>query len=323
MTRLALALAAATGATILATAPARARCAGPGVVTSPAAGAVLPPDPTIYLFVPRRAAEQGLARRIRVSADGVRVPARVEELSRGDAFHTLRVVVDSGKHKRLAVSAGVGWLARFTIDRAWRAPASRSVEVTMVERREDRWTCSFTDAWFLQFASRADAYRVEWAASADAWTRGAPSAAVFPPTEVDFWRHRAHERDASPGSIGLGHLNCFGYTIPAAALKGPLYVKVTALFADGSEGPVWREPLRIGGSASATVSPAPPRDAAPASPPAPTADSTTTTDSTTDALATGLVIAGAAVVAQTALAIVLLAARRSRQRRLSRSVPPR
>jgi len=142
---------------------------------------------------------------------------------------------------------------------------------------------------------------------------------VFPRNDMDFWHASspAPRRPAGPGSIGLGHLSCFGYTIPAAALDGPLYVTVTGLFADGSESQAWAQPRRIDRGETPTTAAI---EAAPApalSLPGPTM----VADTTTEALFTGLAITGVAILATGLLVVALLLSRRGR-RRLSRTAPP-
>lgn len=307
---------------MVAAAPAAARCAGPGIATSPVEGAAVPPDPTIHVFLPGHMADR--VPRIRVVADGVPIAARIEEVSRGDAFIALRVAVDTDGQRRLTLSTD-GWHARYRIDPAWRAPGRRPVEIAKIDHRVDEWTCSFTRAWFLEIATPADAFRVEWARSPSAWERGEQSAAVFPRNDLDFWHERspAQRPPADPGSIGLGHLNCFGYTIPPAAMDGPLHVKVTALFADGTESEAWSQPRLIGrpeqAAPAATAKPA----VETAKPPVlPTPSPSIAPDTTTQALATGLVITGTAILATGLLVVALLLSRRSRQRRWSRTAPP-
>ena len=313
-----VALCAGAGALLVAAAPARARCAGPGIATGPADRAAVPPDPTIHVFFPRRSAYQDRAPRIRVTADGKPIAARIEEVSRGESFVAVRVAVDTDGQKQLTLATD-GWHARFRIDPQWRAPSRRPVELAKIDHRADEWTCSFTRAWFLEIATPADAFRVEWARSPEAWQRGEQTAAVFPRNDMDFWHGRdpATRRQSEPASVGLGHLDCFGYTIPAEALDGPLYVKVTALFADGSESEASPQPRRI--DRRDPAAPGPPRAPEPvlAVHTAPAA-----TDTTTQALATGLVFTGVAILASGILVVALLASRRSRHRRLSRSAPP-
>jgi hypothetical protein len=316
-----VALCAAAGALLADAAPAAADCAAPGITTSPADGAAVPPDPTIHVFMPLYAPGRAPAPAIQVSADGVPIAARVEEVSRGESLVALRVAVDTDGQKRLTLSSDA-WHAEYAIDPAWRAPGRRPVEIARIDHRVDEWSCSFTRAWFLEIATPADAFRVEWARSPSAWQRGQVSAAVFPHNDMDFWHQRspAPRRPPAPGSIGLGHLSCFGYTIPAAAVDGPLYVKVTALFADGSESGAWSQPRRIDRpetTASAAIETA--------VPPAPVLAAPATAgpvDTSTQALLTGLAITGAAILATGILVVALLLSRRSRHRRLSRTAPP-
>jgi len=331
-----LAALAATSITAAGPGLARADCASPAIATSPLVGAGVPPDPTIYVFLPAPFASGSVAEVIHATADGQPVPARVDEVSRSEAYTVARVAVETGKaHRRLTIHYGPAWEGReisFAIDRRWRAPARRPVELAGLERRRDQWSCSFTDAWFLQIATPADAYRVEWAASPTAWDRGVQASAVFPRSDMDFWHRpdQGAEPAAGPGSVGLGHLSCFDYTIPEAALGGPLHVKVTGLYADGSESPAWAAPRRLDDGAASPPEPGP-SAAAPASAPAPaglpsrpttpevpTAHRSTDSDTAT-ALATAL--AGALCLAALAIALV---SRARRRRRLSRSaLPPR
>ncbi len=320
-----MALCVAAGASLVAAAPAAARCAAPGIATSPADRAAVPPDPTIYVFIHRLSLHGAAAPRIRVAADGKPIAARVEEVSRGGSFVALRVAVDTDGQKRLTLSTD-GWHARYRIDPAWRAPGRRPVDIAKIDRRVNEWTCSFTKAWFLEIATPADAFRVEWAPSPSAWERGGVSAAVFPRNDMDFWHEFAPSprSPAEPGSVGLGHLNCFGYTIPAEALDGPLYVKLTGLFADGSESEAWSSPRRIDRRETAeTTRTAETTDTAKS--PAPVLAVTappTARDTTTQALITGLTITGVAILASGLLVIALLLSRRSRLRRVSRTAPP-
>ena len=138
--------------------------------------------------------------------------------------------------------------------------------------------CSFTDAWLLSPATEADAYRVEWAATPSAWERGEQTSAIFPRHEMDLWSQAALRpgKATRPPSVALGHVSCFAYTIPEKAVRGPLYVKVTGLYADGTETAVWRKPRRLDGGgeepapiappAELTAVPAPPPPVAPATP---------------------------------------------------------
>ena len=315
-----MALCAAAGALLAAAAPAAADCAAPRIAASPADGAAVPPDPTIHVFIPRHTADRDPARHIQVTADGVAIGARVEEVSRGESFVALRVAVDTAGQKRLTLSAD-GWQARYQIDPGWRAPGRRPVDIAGVDHRVDEWTCSFTSAWFLEIDTPADAFRVEWASSPSAWQHGKASVAVFPRNDMDFWHASAPapRRAAGPGSVGLGHLSCFGYTIPAAALDGPLYVTVTGLFADGSESQAWSQPRRIDRRESPAT--AVPETALPAAPALSVPGPTMLADTTTEALFTGLAITGVAMLATGLLVVALLLSRRGR-RRLSRTAPP-
>lgn len=339
MLRAAPALLAALAA-LAASPPAHADCASPGVATSPPTGAAVPPDPTIYVFLPAFGDGVPLTDRIQVAADGKPIPARVEQVSRSPAFTAVRVSIDTDGQKQIALTYDSGWErgeARFSITRDRRTRKRPQAVLAEVERRKDAWTCSFTDAWFLTMSTPADAYRVEWATSPVAWQRGAQTVGVFPRSGMDFW-HRPEDssaaRPTTRGSIGLGHLNCFAYTIPAAALDGPLFVKVTGLFADGTESAPWDEPRRIG-DGRAPTEPAPVATAPdvvpphavtdPAAAPEP-ADSSARPVEPTIRFASDdpwdrvTPAAGAGLLA--AALVVLVGSRCARRRKLTRSAPP-
>jgi hypothetical protein len=333
MLRAAPALLAALAA-LAAAPPAHADCASPGVATSPPTGAKVSPDPTIYVFLPVFGDRVPPTDRIQVTADGVPIPARVEQVSSSDAFIAVRVSIETDGQRQIAVSYDSGWErgeARFSIARDRRNRKRPEAVLAGVERRKDAWTCSFTDAWFLTMSTPADAYRVEWATSPAAWERGAQTVTVFPRSGMDFW-HRPDEssaaRPTTRGSIGLGHLNCFAYTIPAAAVDGPLFVKVTGLFADGTETSAWTAPRRID-DGLATPTPAtaaevvtPTADPAPVREPAESARPVEqpirfASDDLWDRAAPA---AGAGLLA--AALVVAIGSRRARRRKLTRSAPP-
>ena len=320
MSRLALAAFTAAAATLCSVGRVHADCASPDVAASPRPGSTVPPDPTVYLFLPSLAGGKPLAERIQVTADGQPVSARVDQVSTNEAFTSARVRIDTAGESQLTITYDSGWERGelgYTIDSGWRRPPRRAVELTGIEHRQDAWTCSYTDAWFLEVDGDADAYRVEWAASARAWKLGAQSTLVVPQSDMDFW----HRPDTAParrshGSIGLGHLNCFAHTIPAEAVDGPLHVKVSALYADGSESAEWSEPRLVTEGVAAVAIPVPamaPAVAAPA-PPARTELGTSVT--------TILVTTGVGAIAAALLIFVFQSAARARRRRLFRSSPP-
>lgn len=326
MLRLALAVVTAAASTLCSVGRAHADCASPDVAASPLPGSTVPPDPTIYLFFPSLPAGKALSERIQVTADGQPVDARIDQASTNQAFTSARVGIDTSGESKLTISYDSGWErgeVSYTIDPGWRRPPRRAVELTRIERRQDAWTCSFTDAWFLEVAGDADAYRVEWAASPRAWNLGAQSTLVFPQSDMDFWHRRSDDAPAprrTHGSIGLGHLNCFAHTIPAEAVDGPLHVKVTALHADGSESAEWSEPRLITDRVPAVIPVAamPSEPTEPAAPPAPPPARTSLGTS----LTTTLVTTGAGALAAALLIFVFQSAARARRRRLFRSSPP-
>jgi hypothetical protein len=329
MIRLVLVLLALTSTLLVGANRVAARCASPHVATSPVDGAAVPPDPTIYLFIPHSDGIADLNDRIRVLADGKRVSARVEQAGTpSGAFSAVRVTVDTDAQRRLTIRYREGreesQIARFAIDRSWSAPARRPVELASAEYRKDQWTCSFTDAWFLEIPTQADAFRVEWATSPDAWDRGAQTVAFFPRTEMDFWPlwGKSPSTRPAPGSIGLGYLNCFGATIPVEAVRGPLHVKVTALFADGSESPSWAEPRRLGDAPAPATDPVTTQPTTTV-PPAPAALVSSAPPVLPPGRSTAAFAAASAALIALSLAIAGALVARSRHRRgASRLAPP-
>ena len=186
--------------------------------------------------------------------------------------------------------------------------------------------CSFTDAWQLTPATEADAYRVEWAATPSAWERGEQASAIFPRNEMDLWSQPVEPPGGTtrPPSIALGHVSCFAYTIPEPAVRGPLYVKVTGLYADGSETAAWKKPRRLDGDGKASTPSVPPPAAASAeltaapSPPPPVPAAVAATMPTVPASAPSWPIV-ALFVGLAGLALVVAA---RRLRRAPRVAPP-
>lgn len=213
---------------------AAADCAAPQAALSPAPGSVLPADPTVYVFVPSWRDDAGA---VVVARAGERaLPVQVRRLSANDAFVSYAVAIDTAGPGPIAVQVGQGREVSYQIARRWRRPPQRQLSPVASVHRERSWTCSHTDLWEVTMDGWAPALQVEWATRPDAFDAGAAAVAVFPDRSSAFW-WRGDERDSDgPAVVELGHLNCFAHTIPAAAVHGPLYLRVTPLFADGSAG---------------------------------------------------------------------------------------
>lgn len=268
MLRASLCLAAGGLLALLAPAGAHAKCAAPRTVFAPAAGAAIPADPTIHVFLTNAAgAGADLTARVTVLADGAPIAAAIEIASRdsGGDLVALRVRPSAAGHAHVTVQVdgGDGGEATYSIDRRWRAPRRPAVALGGVTREIDAWTCSHTDAYALELDSQAAAYRIEWATAPESWDTGAQAIQILPRSRDAFW-DRAVPARSGASVIGLGFLSCLGETIPETALAGPLYVRITGLFADGSETARWAAPVPL------TARDAPTAAAAEARPPAPT-----------------------------------------------------
>lgn len=255
---------------ILAAAPrlAGADCASPRIAVGPGPGSTLPPDPTLHVFVPT---PHGITSPVEfeVIAGGQRLPVEVEVASRTPALTVLRIDVRTGDHRSITLQPRTGptwWKADFAVAAGRRRVIRPALRLRSARHERDDWTCSFTDAWLLSPATEADAYRVEWADTRSAWERGAQASAVFPRSERDLWSQPGEQGAESPHppSIALGHVSCFAYTIPERAVRGPLYVKVTGLHADGSETAAWKEPRRLDVDGEGPTPPASPSITPPA-----------------------------------------------------------
>lgn len=203
------------------------------MLLSPAPGSSLPADPTLYLFVPSWRDDGGA---ITARAGERSLPVTVRQLSRSDAFTSYAVAIDTDGPGPITVEVGDGPTREYRIARGWTPVGQRRIAPLTSVHREDAWTCSHTDLWEVRTDGWAPALRVEWATRAAAFDDGAANTAIVPPRMSDFWRWGAGDDARAPAVLELGHVNCFAQTIPAAAVHGPLYVRITPLFSDGSAG---------------------------------------------------------------------------------------
>jgi hypothetical protein len=229
----------------------QAECASPFTALSPAPDAVVPPSPTLYMFVPHWRETEHEA--VTAHAGSAELPVTMRRLDANDAFVAYAVTVDTGDARAFDLRLATGPEARYRIDPRRVAPAERRARPVAAIHRKDHWMCSFNDLWELSIDGAAPALRVEWATGEAAFARGAATVATFPDQPEAFWR--AHGRadakylsagkpDQRTGSpvVALGHGSCFGYTIPARVVQdtgfadGELFVRVTPLYADGSAG---------------------------------------------------------------------------------------
>jgi hypothetical protein len=249
---------------LLAPSPARAVCANPSAAVLPESGSVLPPSPTLYVFMP---GDQNP--RVRVeSSTGAAVPFELDWLSRTSAYGVWTLTVRQQVAGGIVLTVhdgqpGASWL-RYQVDPGWKpASTAGTVDITSWARTVESPGSGSTDALFLRPSVGAPAYRLEWARSEWEYRAGGRTITILPHDPEALWRGGATAPDVRP-ELGVGHLGCLGETFPRE--DGILYVGVSALHEDGSVTPAHADPVAISFSAPALgpsrLPPPPPRPAA-------------------------------------------------------------
>jgi hypothetical protein len=226
-------------------APVAAKCMLPMPTMAPADGAV-PAQPVLRLILPvhdPKAPPPRLVARIA----GAEVPVTV----------TLDTAIADLRSYRVAIAAPAAGVLevelrdaadavlrdwRFTIDPTWRAPATARSTVS-VTRDAYQWTCSHQQTRDLRFTGAAAAYRVVLTDVVD----GTVTTVVLPATAGEFFGYRVRggqvrTPDDEAVVLALGHVSCLGSTLEWTADK---LARVYALWPDGSELPVTREPVPL------------------------------------------------------------------------------
>jgi hypothetical protein len=208
---------------LLTPSPAQADCASPGLAFAPHAGATLPPDPIVYVFMPRWHARD--SPKLQVRSGHRELAFEASEVSATDAFVAYRLAIATQGASKIEIGRDLRDSpdAFFEIDPDWVGPNERSVRVLDSKYVEDHWSCSFTDAHFLTLTD-APAYRVQWSEAGD--TR----VAIFPRDIYDFFLRGDRQADSNVGQIGLGHVSCFGQTASSRLELGS--VVITGLWPD-------------------------------------------------------------------------------------------
>ena len=228
---------------------AAAECGDGGTsTTQPPSGSVLPANPTLYVFLFRR-----IEAPIRVTdLHGRRVAADIDWVGASHAYDVFAV--------RPRISRG-GLRVQYEPEREpafFDVSPSLAVAPTLSVQGApsytyDRWTCSHTDAVAVPLLSNAIAHRVEWEQD------GATKVAYLPRDMRDLYnsdyyegghlqwvrsaaqvraRHKNEAWRTEPSlqsTITLGHISCFGATVPDDAFRVPTVVRVIGLYADGTE----------------------------------------------------------------------------------------
>jgi hypothetical protein len=213
---------------------AHAICDSPSFGVLPAAGATVPPEPTLYAFIPNP--HPGM----RLVVEGAE--ASIEPVAASPAYDVMRVRVharDPGDefvlHWRYADGSSVR-PAYYQVGAT--TPPPNQARVVGVTRHTDDWTCSFADTIKLELEGTAIAYRIAWADG---------STTILPADARVLWPARAgagagagagEAEASSPPRVTaaeLGHINCTGYSVAPEALARPRPFVLYALYVDGSE----------------------------------------------------------------------------------------
>jgi hypothetical protein len=219
---------------LLLLAPVSAKCRMPQPIVS-SDGEVVPADPVVWVFVPRR--EVGDFVLQAQDAQGRAVPSRVERVPGGRDLQVWKVALDTSGDGRVSLKAS--WThygsetleASVTVRESWSAPALSAPSVQDAGVTRLSWTCSHQETRDLAVvAPAAVAYELVWAGSEADWARGEVQTATLP----SHWSQVFGER-RSP-ELALGHLNCTGEWFEWRLPR--VWVGLRALYADGSRSPL-------------------------------------------------------------------------------------
>lgn len=211
---------------------AEAKCAMPGVRFEPPDG-TLPSSPVVRLFVPPHQIGGPLGVH-GIDAAGNTVAPTVVSESTSDAFTSYRLSFNALKKGAFTVrftgKYGGPRDATYTIDPKWVRPAFAAPKLTLT-RVQTSWTCSHQLTRNVTFPSVAPAYRLTFAPTKPALA--ASKSSLVLPADVRTLFGAYSPTGAS--DLALGNVNCMGTTYE---WKGGQWVRITALFPDGSEGEV-------------------------------------------------------------------------------------
>lgn len=221
----------------------------PRAFFSPRTWSLVPPDPTIFYFVPgRHLAILNLVAQATDAPGLDSLPIRVVRVSVTNAFTAYRIRVKTLGHTRFEIVGPPGLQAEYRVGpdtRTARRPGVTIADVTHRHLSLRRFQYHAADVELAGSSSDAMAYRLEWAETRDAYERGARTSLIFPAFESDFYRASAH--CGTPmrlrASLQLGYVYCAGEAFYTDGRV--IYAGVSALFADGSASPLPQEPREI------------------------------------------------------------------------------
>ena len=201
---------------------AAAQCAVPRTLISPADGAILPPNPTLYAFLGRT------EDKIVVTRNGKPVPFMTRGIAHVQAWDVVSVSIALATPGPIEVAYEDDRPPmHYTI--AAIAPADHATLVAS-EAIDDEWTCSFTRGVQLDVVGDAVAYRLEIAPDVTALRGGRYQSAYLYPRPSELRRADA------PATLLIGHLSCRGWDLPdGLAIDDGGYARLVAIYADGRE----------------------------------------------------------------------------------------
>ncbi len=110
--------------------------------------------------------------------------------------------------------------------------------MTAVSEHQYVWTCSYQQSRDVTFSARAGLYVMEWAKSEAEYRRGARSTVYLSQRSAESVDHKV-----SPGRVEIGAIDCYAPNFEWP--EGPIYAGFSALFSDGSRGPLPEIPIRL------------------------------------------------------------------------------
>jgi hypothetical protein len=201
-----------------------AGCAlGEQISLAPLSGAILPPDPTVLVFIrkhptfPKNDDAEVVAR-----LDGHQAPVEHEVVFDGEGYRIIRVRVLTGKSKSLTIVVSGEPKATYAISKRARV-APNQKRGTNIARAEYVYEtgCPHSDGFLLTIHPWAPAYKVQW--TDDGNVRSEHS--VIVPSDQ-------HSNGAG-AKIAFGSIGCLAFSVGAA---NPFDTEIIPLFSDGTEG---------------------------------------------------------------------------------------
>jgi hypothetical protein len=213
---------------------ASARCAEPQAVVS-SSGEVVPPDPVVWVFVPRSLVEDMVVQA--QDSQGRAVPTVVERAPGALDLQVWKVSLDTSRDGPVSLRATWQSYGEDSVEATLTVHSSASVPALGVPIVQDAgvtrsvWTCSHQESRDLTVrAPGAVAYELVWAGSKEDWDLGEVQTTTLPSHWRQVWGQRT-----SP-ELALGYLNCTGEWFEWRHPR--VWVGVRALYADGSKSPL-------------------------------------------------------------------------------------